>query len=191
MPRSEKLFNEQNTGETIAFTTTIDAGVTVRCGDIIEVSDSLKAGVRRGGKIKSASGTSITLDDFANTDIPSLGSSPTLSVMLPDNTLETKNVTNISNNVLTVQSAYSSTPNPNAVYILESSSLVTTTWRVLSVTENDDSTFNITALSHNSGKYDFVEDGTPLPVKSISTLTEIKQPPTGLRAEEKIVEIPK
>jgi|TARA_R100000455_G_scaffold31263_1_gene24288 predicted phage tail protein len=185
------LYNEQNTGETIAFTTTIDAGVTVRCGDIIEVSDSLKAGVRRGGRIKSVNGTLITLDDFENTDIPSLGSSPTLSVMLPDNTLETKNVINISNNVLTVNSAYSSNPNPNAVYILESSSLVTTTWRVLSVTENDDSTFNITALSHNSGKYNFVEDGTPLPVKSISTLTEIKQPPTGLRAEEKIVEINK
>ncbi len=185
------LFNEQNTGETIAFNTTIDAGVTVRCGDIIEVSDSLKAGVRRGGKIKSASGTTITLDNFSNTDIPPLNQAPTLSVMLPDNSLETKNITNISNNVLTIQSAFSLDPNPNAVYILESNTLETTTWRVISVSENDDSTFTITALSHNPGKYDFVEDGTPLPTKSFSTLTEIKSPPTGLRAEEKIVEINK
>ena len=185
------LFNEQNTGETIAFNTTIDAGVTVRCGDIIEVSDSLKAGVRRGGKIKSASGTTITLDNFSNTDIPPLNQAPTLSVMLPDNSLETKNITNISNNILTIQSAFSLDPNPNAVYILESNTLETTTWRVISVSENDDSTFTITALSHNPGKYDFVEDGTPLPIKSFSTLTEIKSTPTGLRAEEKIIEINK
>ena len=185
------LFNEQNTGETIAFTTTIDAGVTLRCGDIIEVSDSLKAGVRRGGRIKSVSGTTLTLDDFQNTDIPDLTSSPTVSVMLPDNTLETKNITNKSDNVLTIDSAFSTDPNSNAVYILESSTLETTTWRVVNVKENDDGTFNITALSHNTGKYAFVEDGTPLPTKSISTLTEIKPPPTGLTAEEKIVEINK
>ena len=185
------LFNEQNTGETIAFTTTIDAGVSLRCGDIIEVSDSLKAGVRRGGRIKSVSGTTLTIDDFQNTDIPDLTSSPTVSVMLPDNTLETKNIVNKSDNVLTIDSAFSTNPNTNAVYIMESSTLETTTWRVVNVGENGDGTFNITALSHNTGKYDFVEDGTPLPTKSISTLTEIKAPPTGLTAVEKIVEINK
>ena len=183
------LYNEQNSGETIAFTTTIDAGVTLRCGDIIEVSDSLKAGVRRGGKIKSASGTTITLDDSQNTDIPDSSQSPTISVMLPDNTLETKNITNQSANVLTIESAFSTDPNTNAVYILESATLETTTWRVINVTENGDSTFNVTALSHVTEKYAFVEDGATLPVKSISTLTEIKSPPTGLTAVEKIVEI--
>ena len=183
------LFNEQNSGESVSFTTTIDAGVTVRCGDIIEISDSLKAGVRRGGKIKSASGTTITLDDSENTDIPNLNSSPTISCMLPDNTLQTKNITTISNNVLTIESAFSTDPNPNAVYILETTSLETTTWRILTVKENKNKTYTITALSHNAGKYAFVEDGEALPTRNISTLTEIKQPPTGLRAEEKIVEI--
>ena len=185
------LFNEQNTGETIAFTTTIDAGVTLRCGDIIEVADSLKAGVRRGGRIKSATDTTITLDDFENTDIPDLNLIPTLSVMLPDNSLETRNITARNDNVVTIDSAFSSTPNTNAVYILQSTTLATTTWRVVNVTENGDGTFNITALSHNTGKYAFVEDGTPLPAKSISTLTEVKAPPKGLKAEEKIVEINK
>tara|TARA_R100000988_G_C4007632_1_gene174107 strand:- start:2769 stop:6068 length:3300 start_codon:yes stop_codon:yes gene_type:complete len=185
------LFNEQNTGETIAFTATIDAGVSVRCGDVIEVSDSLKAGVRRGGKIKSASGTTITIDDFANTDIPNLSSSPTISVMLPDNSLETKTIVNNADNVLTIESSFSTDPNPNAVYILESSSLETTTWRVVSVKQNDDNTFNITGVAHNTGKYAFVEDDEPLPIKNINTITEIKSPPTGLRAEDKVVEINK
>lgn len=185
------LFNEQNSGENIAFTTTIDAGVTLRCGDIIEVSDSLKAGVRRGGRVKSVSGTTVTLDDFENTDIPDLNQSPTISVMLPDNSFETKNITNIAEKVLTIDSTFSTTPNTNAVYILESSTLETTTWRVNTVEDNGDSTFNVSALSHNSGKYAFVEDGTALPTRTFSTLTEIKSPPSGLKAEEKIIEINK
>ena len=183
------LYNEQNSGETISFTTTIDAGVTVRCGNIIEVSDSLKAGVRRGGKIKSASGLTITLDDSANTDIPAITTNPTITCMLPDNTLQTKTIDAISDNVITLTSAFSTDPNTNSAYILETTSLQTTTWRVLTVKENQDKTYTITALSHDSGKYAFVEDGTALPSRPISTLTEIKQPPTGLRAEEKIVEI--
>ena len=183
------LYNEQNSGESVSFTTTIDAGVTVRCGDIIEISDSLKAGVRRGGKIKAASGTTITLDDSDNTDIPDTNAGGTITCMLPDNTLVQKNITNIADNVITIDSAFSTDPNVNATYILESSSLVTTTWRVLNVKENDNKTYTITALSHDAGKYAFVEDGEALPVRSISTLTEIKQPPTGLRATEKIVVI--
>ena len=183
------LYNEQNSGESVSFTTTIDAGVTVRCGDIIEISDSLKAGVRRGGKIKTATNRVITLDDFTNTDIPAITANPTLSVMLPDNTLETKTIDSISDNVITVIGTYSQVPNTNAAYIIETSTLETTTWRVLNVKENDNKTYTITALSHDAGKYAFVEDGEALPTRSISTLTEIKQPPTGLRAEEKIVEI--
>ncbi len=185
------LYNEQNSGETVGFTTTIDAGVTVRCGDIIEISDSLKGGVRRGGKISSVNNLTVTLDNFSNTDIPSISSSPTISCILPDNTIETRNIENVSNNVVTITQAFSTTPNPNSTYILETPSFTTTTWRVLTVKENENKTFDITALSHDSGKYDFVEDGTPLPTKSTSTLTEIKQPPTGLRADEKLVEINK
>lgn len=183
------LFNEQNSGETCTFNTTLDAGVSVRCGHIIEISDPVKAGVRRGGRIKSATNRIITLDDFSNTDIPQITTNPTLSVMLPDNTLETKTIDSISDNVITVVGTFSQTPNVNAAYIIETSTLETSKWRVISVKENDNSTFTITALSHENTKYDFVEDGTPLPSRSISTLTEVKLPPTGLRAEEQIVEI--
>ena len=185
------LYNEQNSGETCTFSTTIDAGVSVRCGHIIEISDPVKAGVRRGGRLKSVSsnGLNITIDDFANTDLPAITQNPTLSVMLPDNTLETKTIDQIINNVVTISSAFSQTPNTNAVFIIETPTLETTKWRVISVKENDNATFTITALSHDSGKYAFVEDDEPLPTRSISTLTEIKPSPTGLTATEEIVEI--
>tara|TARA_R100000781_G_scaffold17362_2_gene13864 strand:+ start:4733 stop:8086 length:3354 start_codon:yes stop_codon:yes gene_type:complete len=184
------LYNEQNSGETCSFTTTAAAGVLVRCGDVIEISDRLKAGVRRGGLLKSVTSTTVVvLDDSDNTDIPSLGDSPTISIILPDGSLEEKTVSAISGTTITVSSAFSTAPNEHAPYILETTNLQTTTWRVISVKENDDKTFSITALSHDSDKYAFVEDGSALPTRTISTLTSVLNPPEGLRVDEKIVTI--
>ena len=182
------LFNEQNSGETCSFTTTAAAGVLVRCGDIIEISDRLKSGVRRGGLLSSVTSTTVVvLDDSANTDIPSLGDSPTISIILPDGSLEEKTISAISGTTITVSSAFSTAPNQHAPYILQTTNLQPTTWRVISVKENEDKTFTITALSHDSGKYAFVEDGTALPTRTINTLTTVLNPPIGLQASEQIV----
>lgn len=182
------LFNEQNSGETCAFTTTSAAGVLVRCGDIIEIADSLKAGVRRGGLLSAVTSTTIVvLDDEDSTDIPSLLLSPTISIVMPDGSLETKTISGISGKTITVSSAFSTTPNVNAPYVLENATLETSTWRVVSVSENDDTSYSITALEHNEGKYAFVEDGTALPTRNISALTQVLDPPIGLTATEQIV----
>jgi len=184
------LYNEQNSGETCSFTTTAAAGVLVRCGDVIEISDRLKAGVRRGGLLSSVTSTTVVvLDDSTNTDIPSLGDSPTISIILPDGSLEEKTISNISGTTITVSSAFSTAPNQHAPYILETPNLQTSTWRVVSVKENENKTFSITALSHNSAKYAFVEDGTAMPTRTINTLTTILNKPEGLIVSEKIVEI--
>ena len=184
------LYNEQNSGETCSFTTTIAAGVLVRPGDVIEISDNLKAGVRRGGLLQSVTNTTtVVIDDTDNTNVPTVSENPTLSVILPDGSLETKTITNISGKTITVSSAFSQAPNVNAPYIFETSTLETTSWRVVNVKENEDSTYTITALEHDSAKYAFVEDGTAMPVRNITTLTEIKNAPDGLNASEKIVVI--
>ena len=184
------LYNEQNSGETCSFSTTAAAGMLVRPADIIEVSDSLKSGVRRGGLLKSVTSTTVVvLDDTASTQIPDLSESPTLSVMLPDGSFETKTISNISSGTITVSSAFSAAPNANAPYVLETSTLQTQTWKVISVSENDDMTYTITGLLHNEGKYAFVEDGSTLPTRNISALSEILNPPVGLQATEQIVTI--
>ena len=184
------LYNEQNSGETCTFTTTAAAGVLVRCGDVIEISDRLKAGVRRGGLLKSVTSTTVVvLDDSTNTDIPSLGDSPTISIILPDGSLEEKTISGISGTTITVSSAFSTAPNTHAPFILETTNLQTSTWRVVSVKENEDKTFAITALSHDSGKYAFVEDGTAMPTRTINTLTTVLNKPEGLTVSEKIVTI--
>ncbi len=184
------LYNEQNSGETCSFSTTAAAGALVRCGDVIEISDRLKAGVRRGGLLSSVtSSTVVVLDDSTNTDIPPITDSPTISVILPDGSLEEKTISNISGTTITVSSGFSTQPNQHAPFILETSNLQTSTWRVVSVKENEDKTFSITALSHNSGKYAFVEDGTTMPTRTISTLATALNKPEGLTVSEKIVTI--
>jgi predicted phage tail protein len=182
------LYSEQNSGESCSFTTTAAAGVLVRCGDVIEISDRLKAGVRRGGLLSSVtSSTVVVLDDSTNTDIPAITDNPTISVILPDGSFEEKTISNISGTTITVSSGFSTQPNQHAPYILETSNLQSSTWRVVSVKENEDKTFTITALSHNSGKYAFVEDGTTMPTRTVSTLTSILNKPEGLQVSEKIV----
>ena len=57
----------------------------------------------------------------------------------------------------------------------------------ISVKESKDLTFQITALEHNTGKYAFVEDGTALPARVTTVLTSLKDAPSNLSAEEKIV----
>ena len=47
-----------------------------------------------------------------------LSNNPTLSVILPNGTVETKTVQSISGAVITVASAYSATPNVNTVWLI-------------------------------------------------------------------------
>ena len=182
------LYNEQKSGESCTFKITPESGTLVRCGQIISISDPVKAGVRRGGKIASATTTAIVADDSTNTDLDATNDA-TLSVILPDGSVETKPISSISGTTINVSSAFSAAPNSNSVFIIQNSTLETTTWRVITVKENSDLTFDVTALAHDSGKYAYVEDGVALPARTTTVLTSIKNAPSNLDAEEKIVVI--
>ena len=164
------LFEEQNSTETISFTTGLAEGVVVRPNQVIEVSDPVRAGIRRGGRISSATTTTITVDNTSETDLDSTNNA-TVSVVMPDGSVEKRDVSSISGAVITVSSAFSSAPNSNSVWILENTTLQTSQWRVISISEEKDN-YAIVATSYNSGKYAFIEDGSPLPVRNITILNE-------------------
>ena len=130
------LFTEQNESETVTFSTSIDSGIVVRPGAIIEIADPMRAGVRRGGKVSSATTTQITVDNSSETDL-SATNNPTLSVILPDGTVETKSVTGISGKVITVDSAFSQAPNNNASWLLQNDTIQAQKFRVINVEEQD------------------------------------------------------
>ena len=181
------LYTQANEGEVVSFTTTLEAGTLVRVGAVIKVSDPVRAGVRRGGRISSATTTQIIVDDAtAATDLDA-NNNPVLSVVLPDGTVESKTVSSISGAEINLSSALSVAPNSNSVWILENDTVETQLFRVVGVTEVSALTYQITAVFHNTGKYAFVEDGTTLPSRTITTLTDRKNAPSNLSATEKIV----
>ena len=108
---------------------------------------------------------------------------------MPNGTVETKNVTGVVSGVITLDSALSATPNANAIWLLQSSTLEAQTFRVISVEEQDGINYAITALTYIDGKYNNIESGISLPARSISLLNEPKDPPSNLQASERIVVI--
>ena len=182
------LFAEQNESEIVSFTTSIDSGVIVRPGSVIEINDPVRAGVRRGGRVNAATTTTITVDDTANTDLPTTNS-PTISVIMPDGTVETKNVTGVSGAVVSVDSAFSTTPNVNTIWLIQDTTVVAQKFRVIAVEEQDEVNYTISALSYVPEKYAFIEDGTALPTRTVSILNQPVDPPNNVVANEKIVVI--
>ena len=183
------LFAENNESEVCTFTTSIDSGVVVRPGAVIEVQDPVRAGVRRGGRLKAVTSTTVvTVDDTNATDL-SIGGDPTLGLILPNGSFESKPVSSISDGTITVSEAFSQTPNVNTVWLLQNTSIKAQLFRVITVEEQDGINYSITALSYVEGKYAFIEDGTALPTRNISNLTELKDPPSNVAATEQIFPI--
>ena len=179
------LYSEKYEGEVISFIASIDAGVLVRPGQIIEVADPVKAGQRRGGRISSATTTSVTIDDTTGI---SAGNNRTLSVILPNGTVETRNVASISGNVISLASAFSTAPNTNSVWIYQTDDIQTSQWRVLSVTEQEQAQYAITALAYNSSKYDYIEQDKPLQQRDVTNLNVLPAAPINLDLSEALYE---
>jgi len=183
------LFAEQNESEVVTFSTSIDSGVVVRPSAVIAIADPVRSGLRRGGKIASVTSTTVlTVDNSANTDLPTTNN-PVLSVIMPDGTIESKNISSVNGATITVSSAFSQTPNVNANWIISNDTVESQLYRVITVEEVDGINYTITALSYVNEKYAFIEDGASLPTRTVSILNELKDPPNALQAEEKLVVI--
>ena len=183
------LYTQANEGEVVNFVTTIEAGSLVRVGAVIKIADPVRSGERRGGRIKAATTTTITVDDFSDaTDLVSKNN-PFLSVIMPDGSIQQRPVNgDIINGVIQLGGdPLPQVPNSNSIWVLENDTVETQKFRVISVTEVDGTNYQISAVFHDDGKYDFVERDIPLEEKSITTLTELKDPPSNLLVEERIV----
>ena len=173
------LFSERYEKEICTFSSSLDAGQQVRPGQIILISDPVRAGSRRAGRISAATTTEITVDDSVDTDL-SITTGSLLSVILPDGSVEQRQITSVVGRVITLQTALNDVPNVNSIWILESPTLEASIWRVLSINESDGINYGITAIAHNESKYAYIEDGAPLEFRDTSNLNEIPGQPSEL-----------
>ena len=185
------LFSQERESEVVTFSTSIDTGVIVRPNSVIEIADPVRSGKRRGGRVKIATTTAITIDNIGSVNIQTitLGVNPKLSVVLPDGTMETRTVTDCTNGVFTVDPAFSQTPNVNTVWLFQNDDIQSQLFRVINVSENDGITYTITALSYISNKYAAIEANDPIATRDITVFNEPVEPPTELKATEQIVAI--
>jgi predicted phage tail protein len=176
------LYSAQYETEVVSFTASLDAGVLVRPGQVIEIADPARAGARRGGRITSATTTTVTVDSAA--DLPSSGG--TLAVILKDGTVESRSVSSRSGTTITVSSAFSSAPGENAIWIYSGGGISTSLWRVLTVQEQEGASYAVTALSYNASKYAYIERDRPLQQRDVTNLNLIPAAPTSLRLTESL-----
>lgn len=176
------LYSSLNETETISFTARAHAAF-VRPGDLIQIADDKRAGIRYGGLVSAtglwANGLQIRLDSAVQ--IPP-GSE--ITVVLPDNTIETLPIVTSGNTDLVQLLGYfSAIPQDEATWVIKTPSVKPLIFRVLSVaTKAGDATkVEITGIEHNAGKYNEIENNIQIvePPTRITAPTVIS-PPVGL-----------
>ncbi|MET3149162.1 UNVERIFIED_ORG: putative phage tail protein [Stenotrophomonas geniculata] len=168
------LYTESLETETVTFSVGLDA-LNCMPGDVIQVADPNRAGRRNAGRIRAAGASSLTLDLVPET----MAVGDTLRATLPSGRTEgrTINGVDLATGVVTVSAPWSALPVPQSVWATESSELVLQLFRIVSVSEGEELTYNITALKHVPGKYAAIDDGTRLELPPISIIPPSVQPP--------------
>jgi predicted phage tail protein len=164
------LITERLETETVTFRAGMDSAFR-RPGSVIQTQDPNRSGKRFGGRIMAATTSAITLDAPVTIEA---GKTYSLSCVLPDGSIETHAVTNAAGDAdtLNVDVNFSVAPQLGAMWLLSASDLVPENWRVLSVTEVDPVTYEITAMTYNQGKFDLVEKDLvlePAPTTALRT----------------------
>ena len=177
------LLTEANLTQTVSFGISIDSGLVLRPGVVIDIADPVKAGTRRSGRISSATTTQITIDSTTDLAV-NLGNSPTISVMMPTGLVETRTIASIANDVITVGSAFSEAPNAASVYLIQTTDVQSNQFRVVSVAEGQDGTYGVTAIEYNESIYAAVEQNLSLTQRDVSNLSAIPDAVTAIKGSE-------
>jgi len=175
------LLAEQNLTETVSFGVSLESGIVLRPGMVIDIADPVKSGSRRSGRISAATTTTVTLDNAITLD---LTKAPTISVLLPTGNVEQRAISSASGTAITVSNAFSEAPNAQSVWLIETNDIQSNQFRVLSVTEGEGGVFSVNAIAYNASIYAAIEDDLTLEFRDISNLSVVPDPPSSISGTE-------
>jgi len=178
------LLSEQNLTQTVSFSISIESGIILRPGMVIDVADPVRAGTRRSGRCSTGSTTTQVILDSSTDLAVDLGNSPTISVLLPNGLVETKTVTAISGATVSISGAFSEAPAAQTVWMIQTTDVQSQQYRVISIAENADATYACTALEYNSSIYASIESGIDLTQRDITDLSAEPDPVSSLSFTE-------
>lgn len=160
-----------NKDRVVSFDVGLDGNIP-QPGYIIAVSDELLSGKVMGGRISAVNGRVIKLDRVANA-----AAGDRLIINLPSGASQSRTIQAINGESVTVTTAYSETPQAEAVWVVESDELYAQQYRVVSVSDNDDGTFSITGAWHDPDKYARIDTGAIIDQRPVSVIPPGNQSP--------------
>ena len=179
------LLSEQNLTETVTFSVSIESGIVLSPGMVIDIADPVKSGKRRGGRISSVGANDVfNVDNVKDLDSIDIAKNPVCSLLLPSGLIEKRDVQSISGTEVTVSSVFSETPHTQGVWMIETDDIKYQKFRVLSVTEGGDGSYGVSALIYNDSIYDAVDRDKELSIPDISNLSAIPAAVTNVTGVE-------
>jgi predicted phage tail protein len=160
-----------NKDRVVSFDVGLDGNIP-QPGYIIAVADELLSGKVMGGRISAVNGRVIKLDRVADA-----APGDRLILNLPSGASQSRTIQAVNGESVTVTTAYSETPQAEAVWVVESDELYAQQYRVVSVSDNDDGTFSITAAWHDPDKYDRIDTGAIIDQRPVSVIPPGNQSP--------------
>ncbi|MFZ5295095.1 host specificity protein J [Enterobacter bugandensis] len=160
-----------NKDRVVSFDVGLDGNIP-QPGYIIAVADELLSGKVMGGRISAVNGRVIKLDRVADA-----AAGDRLILNLPSGASQSRTIQAVNGESVTVTTAYSETPQAEAVWVIESDELYAQQYRVVSVTDNDNGTFSITAAWHDPDKYARIDTGAIIDQRPISVIPPGNQSP--------------
>ena len=160
-----------NKDRVVSFDVGLDGNIP-QPGYIIAVSDELLSGKVMGGRISAVNGRVIKLDRVADA-----AAGDRLILNLPSGASQSRTIQAVNGESVTVTTAYSETPQVEAVWVVESDELYAQQYRVVSVSDNDDGTFSITGAWHDPDKYARIDSGAIIDQRPVSVIPPGNQSP--------------
>lgn len=160
-----------NKDRVVSFDVGLDGNIP-QPGYIIAVADVLLSGKVMGGRISAVNGRVIKLDRVADA-----AAGDRLILNLPSGASQSRTIQAVNGESVTVTTAYSETPQVEAVWVVESDELYAQQYRVVSVSDNDDGTFSITGAWHDPDKYARIDSGAIIDQRSVSVIPPGNQSP--------------
>lgn len=160
-----------NKDRVVSFDVGLDGNIP-QPGYIIAVSDELLSGKVMGGRISAVNGRVIKLDRVADA-----AAGDRLILNLPSGASQSRTIQAVNAEFVTVTTAYSETPQAEAVWVVESDELYAQQYRVVSVSDNNDGTFSITGAWHDPDKYARIDTGAIIDQRPVSVIPPGNQSP--------------
>lgn len=151
-------------------------GLMALPGQIVRIADSVTMGRRSAGRIRSATGKQVIVDKAAT-----ISTGDKFIAVLPTGKAQQNTVASVSGNIVTVVDDWTTLPLPDSIWSVDSSELAAPTYKITSISENTDGTFEISAIQHIPGKFNFIDNGTRIDTPPTTIITpSIQKPPTNV-----------